>query len=78
MPRHPYEPCVPTRAVKVPTHPDWIHEIKHDGYRLIVERNDRKVRLFTRNSHNRSASYPSIVEAALQNGKRSPFSMARP
>jgi bifunctional non-homologous end joining protein LigD len=31
-----FEPCLPTRGTKV-TGPDWIHEIKHDGYRLIVE-----------------------------------------
>jgi bifunctional non-homologous end joining protein LigD len=28
------EPCIPTLAYKVPSGPDWIHEIKHDGYRL--------------------------------------------
>jgi hypothetical protein len=22
----------------VPAHPDWVHEIKHDSYRLIVRR----------------------------------------
>jgi hypothetical protein len=27
-------PCIPTRAYKVPAGPDWVHEIKHDGYRL--------------------------------------------
>jgi ATP-dependent DNA ligase len=26
----------------------WIHEIKHDGYRLIVRRDGENVRLFTR------------------------------
>ena len=30
--------CIPTRVTKVPTGPDWLHEIKHDGYRLIVRR----------------------------------------
>jgi hypothetical protein len=29
-------PCIPTRAFKVPVGPDWIHEVKHDGYRLQV------------------------------------------
>jgi bifunctional non-homologous end joining protein LigD len=28
------EPCIPTRATKPPAGPQWIHEIKHDGYRL--------------------------------------------
>jgi ATP-dependent DNA ligase len=31
-------PCIPTHATKVPAGPDWIHEIKQDGYRLIVQR----------------------------------------
>jgi len=31
-----FAPCIPTRGTKVPAGPDWIHEIKHDGYRLIV------------------------------------------
>ena len=44
---------------RFPAGPDWLHEIKHDGYRLIVKR----VRLFTR--HDWSARYPLIVEAAL-------------
>jgi bifunctional non-homologous end joining protein LigD len=34
------EPCIPTRADKLPVGPDWIHEIKHDGYRLIVRKKD--------------------------------------
>jgi hypothetical protein len=29
-------PCIPTRAVKPPAGPGWVHEIKHDGYRLQV------------------------------------------
>jgi hypothetical protein len=38
MQKSPFQPCIPTRAAKVPDRPDWIHEIKHDGYRLIVQR----------------------------------------
>jgi bifunctional non-homologous end joining protein LigD len=38
MLNRPFQPCIPTRAAKVPAVPDWIHEIKHDGYRLIVQR----------------------------------------
>src|ERR1017187_4716333 len=41
------EPCIPTRADKPPVGPDWIHEIKHDGYRMIVRKKDGRVRLFT-------------------------------
>jgi hypothetical protein len=39
------EPCIPTRGTKVPDRPEWIHEIKHDGYRLIIQRDGTRVRL---------------------------------
>ena len=48
MPKSPFEPCIPTRGTKVPDRPEWIHEVKHDGYRLIVQREGNRVRLFTR------------------------------
>ena len=38
MPKSAFEPCIPTRSTKVPDRPEWIHEIIHDGYRLIVQR----------------------------------------
>src|SRR4051812_882943 len=56
-------PCIPTPANKVPDRPDWLHEIKLDGYRLIVQRDRDQVRLFTRNGHNWTDRYPLIVEA---------------
>src|SRR5258707_7034113 len=62
-----FEPCIPTKAAKVPDHPEWIHEIKHDGYRLIVQREGKRVRLFTRNGHDWSDRFPLITEAALRN-----------
>jgi ATP-dependent DNA ligase len=67
MPSRPFAPCIPTRGTKVPSGPDWIHEIKHDGYRLIVQRDGNRVRLFTRNGHDWTDRYPLIVEAALKN-----------
>jgi bifunctional non-homologous end joining protein LigD len=67
MPPRPFQPCIPTRAAKVPAGPDWIHEIKHDGYRLIVQKDQRRARLFTRNGHDWTERYPLIVEAALRN-----------
>ncbi len=64
---HPFPPCLPTRAIKVPDRPEWIHEVKHDGYRLIVQRDGKRVRLFTRNGHDWTDRYPRIVVAALRN-----------
>ena len=53
-----FDPCIPTRGATVPDRPEWIHEIKHDGYRLIVQREGNRVRLFTRNGHDWSSRYP--------------------
>src|SRR5258707_13408230 len=67
MPKIAFEPCIPTRGAKVPAGPDWLHEIKHDGYRLIVQREGKRVRLFTRNGYDWTDRYPLIAEAALKN-----------
>ena len=67
MPTSKFVPCIPTKAVKVPDRREWLHEIKHDGYRLIVQRDCNRVQLFTRNGHDWSSRYPRIVEAALRN-----------
>ena len=67
MPKSAFEPCIPTRGTTVPTGPEWIHEIKHDGYRLIVQRDGKRVRLLTRNGHDWSDRFPLITEAALRN-----------
>jgi ATP-dependent DNA ligase len=50
---------------RFPPGPDWIHEIKHDGYRLIVHRDGARVRLLTRNGNDWTKRYPLIVKAAL-------------
>ena len=71
MPKIAFEPCIPTRGTQVPAGPDWLHEIKHDGYRLIVQREGKRVRLFTRNGHDWTARYPLIVDAALRNRQTS-------
>jgi hypothetical protein len=34
------EPCIPTLVSKAPEAPQWIYEIKHDGYRLLARRRD--------------------------------------
>jgi ATP-dependent DNA ligase len=44
--------------------PQWVHEIKHDGYRLIARKQDGRVRLFTRRGYDWTDRYPLICEAA--------------
>ena len=59
-------PCIPTRAYKVPAGPDWVHEIKHDGYRLQVRRDGDAVRLFTRRGYDWTSRYPAIAATAAK------------
>jgi bifunctional non-homologous end joining protein LigD len=58
--------CIPTRAHKPPVGPDWVHEIKHDGYRLQVRHDGDSVRLFTRRGYDWTARYPAIVGTAAE------------
>ena len=60
------EPCLPSPGEQPPTGPDWVHEIKHDGYRLMARRDPVGIRLLTRNGHDWSPRYPLIVEAVNQ------------
>src|SRR3954466_8460655 len=58
------EPCRPSKASAPPSGPDWVHEIKHDGFRLMVRREGPRVRCFTRGGHDWADRFPAIVEAA--------------
>ena len=57
-------PAQPIKASKPPSGPDWVHEIKHDGYRLIVRRDGPIVRLYTRNAYDWTVRLPAIAAAA--------------
>jgi ATP dependent DNA ligase domain len=59
-------PCQPTVAKQPPTGPGWVHELKHDGYRLQIHVRDSRVRLFTMNGADWSKRYPRIVEEAAR------------
>jgi hypothetical protein len=62
--------CIPTKATTVPDTPDWLHEVKYDGYRLRLERDGDRVRLITRGGYPAcpecsQAAAPSISSADL-------------
>ena len=57
------QPCLPRPAKEPPAGPGWIHEIKHDGFRILARRDERGVRLFTRNGYNFAGRFPKIVAA---------------
>jgi bifunctional non-homologous end joining protein LigD len=50
------EPCLPSLADKPPSGSNWIHEIKHDGFRLMARCDPVSIRLFSR-----------VIKAGLNN-----------
>jgi bifunctional non-homologous end joining protein LigD len=56
----------PVKASKPPVGTDWVHEIKHDGHRIIVRRDGPTVRLYSRNAHDWSARLSAIAAAAAR------------
>jgi bifunctional non-homologous end joining protein LigD len=60
-----FEPCLPRPAKAPPTGPDWIHEIKHDGFRVIAHRSGDKVRLISRQGRDLTYRFPVIIQALV-------------
>jgi bifunctional non-homologous end joining protein LigD len=57
-------PAQPVKASKPPSGADWVHEIEHDGYRIIVRRDGPAVRLYSRSAHDWTARLSAIATAA--------------
>jgi bifunctional non-homologous end joining protein LigD len=57
-------PAQPVPASRSPSGAEWVHEIKHDGYRIIVRRNGPTVRLYSRNGNDWTARLTAIAAAA--------------
>ena len=65
MLKNAFKPCIPTRAAKVPDRPEWIHKIKHDGYRF-VQRDGKRAPVHAQRPR-LEQSLPADIEAALRN-----------
>jgi bifunctional non-homologous end joining protein LigD len=65
-----FEFCLPTLGKSVPAGPEWFHEIKYDGYRVRLEREDDRVRLITKGGYDWTRRYPRVVETALKNRQK--------
>jgi bifunctional non-homologous end joining protein LigD len=57
------EPCLPSRTACPPSGPEWVHEIKHDGFRLVARKDGDRVRLYSRQGNDLTGRFPLIVEA---------------
>src|ERR1700756_5239141 len=57
------EPCLPSPAKAPPSGPGWLHEIKHDGFRIMARKDSAGVRLITRAGNDFSSRFPFIAMA---------------
>jgi bifunctional non-homologous end joining protein LigD len=64
-------PCLPTRSPQPPSGPEWLIEIKHDGFRVIARKDGNRVRLYSRPGNDLTHRFPLIVEALARLRPRS-------
>jgi hypothetical protein len=57
------EPCQPALSAVVPVGPGWIHELKHDGWRILARKDGGSLHLWSRNGRNWTAAFPTIAAA---------------
>jgi ATP-dependent DNA ligase len=56
-------PCAPVLADAPPSGPLWVHEIKHDGYRILARKAGDRVSLWSRNGRDWSKEFTAITQA---------------
>src|SRR5258708_13780062 len=64
-------PCLPTKTNKLPSGSLWLHEIKHDGFRIIARKDGPRVRLYSRPGNDLTRRFPLIVDALSRLRSRS-------
>jgi ATP-dependent DNA ligase len=64
-------PCLPTKTDKLPSGGQWLHEIKHDGFRIIARKDGPRVRLYSRPGNDLTRRFPLIVETLARLRSRS-------
>jgi bifunctional non-homologous end joining protein LigD len=64
-------PCLPTKTDTLPSGGVWLHEIKHDGFRIIARKDGAQVRLYSRPGNDFSRRFPLIIEALASLRSRS-------
>ena len=56
-------PCLPTKAPRPPSGVLWLHEIKHDGFRVLARKDGARVKLYSRPGNDLTDRFSLIVEA---------------
>jgi bifunctional non-homologous end joining protein LigD len=63
--------CLHTKTDKLPFGDPWLHELKHDGFRIIARKNGDRVRLYSRPGNDMTRRFPLIAEALTSLRSRS-------
>ncbi|WP_297625752.1 non-homologous end-joining DNA ligase [Nocardioides sp.] len=58
-------PMLATKTDRVPTGAQWLHEVKWDGVRVLVDVRDAVVRMTSRNDNNVTAAWPDLSDPPL-------------
>jgi bifunctional non-homologous end joining protein LigD len=66
MPIPAYRPQLAQLVKTPPEGPEWIHELKYDGYRIGCRIKDKSVELISRNGKTWTDAFPPIVKSAAQ------------
>ena len=64
-------PCLPTKVHTLPSDGLWLHEIKHDGFRIIARKDGKRVTLHSWPGNDFTRRFPLIVETLARLRSRS-------
>jgi bifunctional non-homologous end joining protein LigD len=58
-----FQPCQPTLVAIPPAGPGWLHEMKHDGFRILARKQGERVEVWSRRGALFNYRFPRIAEA---------------
>ena len=64
-------PCLPTKAPQPPSGDAWLHEIKHDGFRVVARKDGARIKLYSRPGNDLTDRFRLIVESLARLRSRS-------
>ncbi|CAH2714343.1 Bifunctional non-homologous end joining protein LigD [Neobacillus rhizosphaerae] len=64
------KPMLPSLTFELPVRPNWLYEVKYDGFRAILDWNDNGIELTSRNGKPLIPQFPEIKEFLLKYEKQ--------